>query len=123
MADWRIIGDQNPDDEFFIPFVGTPRSREILQRLIDGPTPEEREQSRLRQEARDREEAFAYQQILERHAELVATATPPIVVALLKAHAPDQGCCRACPSETDEYGNEYFQVAPCQVWKMIEANS
>ncbi|WHT20955.1 hypothetical protein N8J89_07790 [Crossiella sp. CA-258035] len=123
MTGHRIVGDRSTDTPMYIPLSDSSRARHILLRFLNGPTPEEQEQNRLRAEARAREEAAAYQHLLERHVELVATETHPAVSALLADHAPQQGWCRGCPSEVNEHGDEWLREAPCPVWKMIEANA
>jgi hypothetical protein len=121
---WRLVADRASADEAFIPCTDPTRWLAIRQRMIDGPSEEEREDSRRRETKRRAD----MQALRERHEFLVKFADSPVVSSLLEQHAPHD-CqvrfgytiqeCHGCPESHDaEYGESY-QSWPCPTWQTI----
>lgn len=128
---WTIIGDRSDEDEFYIPLAPGHRSRGILQRLVDGPTWEERMRIE-KQMAKDEAKRLAeIERLRERHEELLHLHALAPLKALLEQHAPvgisDVGRtyleCHGCPTyyDYDPFGDggEQHHSWPCPTWQTI----
>jgi hypothetical protein len=129
---WRIIGDSHQGEpESYIPFA-SPGHAEIMRRLAEGPTPEDRKRwgrEAARQEA-ERRQALGHS--IARHVALFDEYRDHRVVsALLEAHGPhtievggkQYAECHGCPTywEDDPYGEsgEVHHEWPCPTWTTI----
>lgn len=119
------------DSEFYIPIAPGPRSRAILQRMIDGPTEEERVRTKQRDAKEEAERQARLETLRERHETLLQGQTLAPVTNLLEQHAPveivDVGKvyleCHGCPSyyDYDPFGDgsEQHHAWPCPTWQTI----
>lgn len=122
---WRLLG-RGDVPESYVPFSGGTRSLAILQRMIDGPTEEERAVRAIELAERQRAEAVGRRQRKIRHMALVSMHEG-IVRQLLEEHAPheheDRGSvyesCHGCAEGHDGEQGEYYQSWPCPTWQTI----
>jgi hypothetical protein len=125
---WRMIGRWSDDvPEFYIPLVTGSRSGAILQRMIDGPTEEERMASQQAAEEREAQRRSVMDALERRHDELRRTHPERGIVAeLLHWHRPRATLfadktyleCHGCPSY-DDTGVEIHHEWPCPTWQTI----
>jgi hypothetical protein len=109
----------------------SPRSRAVLQRLLDGPTPEERERWDREATGAEVERREALGQRIARHVVLADEHHGhPVLSALLNDHGPHtveidgkrHAECHGCPtfySDDDEGGDWYHHAWPCPTWTTI----
>jgi predicted NAD-dependent protein-ADP-ribosyltransferase YbiA (DUF1768 family) len=133
---FRIVSSTHGDRETFVPMNDTQRSRAVLQRLLDGPTPSERKRwgrDAARREAKRREELTSG---IARHTVMSGEHRDHRVVsALLEAHQPKlvevdgkwYAECHGCPTywEHSEYeeSQEVHHEWPCPTWTTIAGQS
>lgn len=123
---FRIFGSVRDEPEAYIPLAPGPHSRAILQRMIDGPTEEERAVIAQSRAEWRRAEAAERRQRKIRHMALVSMHDG-VLRRLLEEHAPheheDRGSvyelCHGCAEGHDSEHGEYYQSWPCPTWQTI----
>lgn len=130
-APWRIVGDRLEVAESYVP-ISSPRQLAAMQRLAEGPTPEERKRWGKEAARREAKRRQALASDLARHAVLSHEHLDHRVVsALLEGHGPrlfevdgkQYAECHGCPTywEHSEYeaSQELHHEWPCPTWTTI----
>lgn len=127
---FRIFGSPNDVPEAYIPLAPGTRSRAILQRMVDGPTEEERVARTEAAIERDRERAVQRRLKTVRHMALLGMHEG-LLKQLLEEHAPHEREfggevlqeCHGCPAYQDDHPyhgvSEFHHEWPCPTWQTI----